>query len=124
MSRGEKKLIPKSFCLQQVKNIRWYKERSLPPMPLGSLIVLVVTRVIQMNITKIKDKYLHNNCLAALANMAGDMKNLHVMACQRLITLFEQLSKRHRKLSEDYRQWSEKADQQSVNPELVCFIYP
>lgn len=75
-----------------------------------------------MNITKIKDKYLHNNCLAALANMAADTKNLHVMACQRLITLFEQLSKRHRKLGEDYRLWAEKTDQESVSPDLVSII--
>ncbi|XP_055332714.1 dymeclin-like [Paramacrobiotus metropolitanus] len=116
---SEDEFFTKTIHEIQVKNIRWYKERALPPMPLGSLIVLVVTRVIQMNITKIKDKYLHNNCLAALANMAADTKNLHVLACQRLITLFEQLSKRHRKLGEDYRQWSEKVEQESVNPDLT-----
>ena len=31
-----------------------------------------------------KDKYLHTNCLAALANMSSKFVNLHPYVCQRI----------------------------------------
>lgn len=104
-----------TFHLFQVlKNITWYSERSLTEISLGSLLILVVIRTIQFNMTRTRvgrhasrgttgtfrtvkvsplfvspppeqDKYLHTNCLAALANMSAQFRRLHQYAAQRII---------------------------------------
>lgn len=77
-----------------IKNISWYTERSISEISLGGLLVLVVIRTIQFNITRMRDKYLHTNCLAALANMSSHFKALHPYVSQRFVSLFEHLAKR------------------------------
>lgn len=67
-------------------------------MSLGGLLVLVVIRTIQYNMLKMRDKYLHTNCLAALANMSSQFRNLHPYVSQRLVSLFETLAKRFQRL--------------------------
>lgn len=57
-----------------------------------------------------RDKYLHTNCLAALANMSGQFRDLHPYVCQRLVSLFETLAKRYQKL-----QASQVSKEPSVN---------
>lgn len=47
---------------------------------------------------KTRDKYLHTNCLAALANMSGQFRALHPYVAQRLVSLFETLAKKHARL--------------------------
>ncbi|KAG8010767.1 Dymeclin, partial [Nibea albiflora] len=69
-----------------LKNISWYTERSLTEISLGSLLILVVIRTIQFNMTRTRDKYLHTNCLAALANMSAQFRCLHQYAAQRIIS--------------------------------------
>nr|XP_029513101.1 dymeclin-like isoform X1 [Oncorhynchus nerka] len=83
-----------------LKNITWYSERSLTEISLGSLLILVVIRTIQFNMTRTRDKYLHTNCLAALANMSAQFRCLHQYAAQRIISLFALLSKKHNKILE------------------------
>uniref|UniRef100_A0A8B9HU68 Dymeclin n=1 Tax=Astyanax mexicanus TaxID=7994 RepID=A0A8B9HU68_ASTMX len=68
-----------------LKNINWYTERALTEISLGSLLILVVIRTIQFNMTRTRDKYLHTNCLAALANMSAQFRCLHQYAAQRII---------------------------------------
>ncbi|PSN32660.1 Dymeclin [Blattella germanica] len=50
------------------------------------------------------DKYLHTNCLAALANMSGQFRSLHPYVSQRLVSLFETLAKKHSRLADQIRQ--------------------
>ncbi|KAM6294053.1 dymeclin isoform 3-T3 [Aegotheles albertisi] len=69
-----------------LKNINWYAERVLTEISLGSLLILVVIRTIQYNMTRTRDKYLHTNCLAALANMSAQFRSLHQYAAQRIIS--------------------------------------
>ncbi|XP_051785743.1 dymeclin isoform X1 [Erpetoichthys calabaricus] len=69
-----------------LKNITWYTERALTEISLGSLLILVVIRTIQFNMTRTRDKYLHTNCLAALANMSAQFRCLHQYAAQRIIS--------------------------------------
>ncbi|KAF6087886.1 dymeclin [Phyllostomus discolor] len=69
-----------------LKNITWYSERVLTEISLGSLLILVVIRTIQYNMTRTRDKYLHTNCLAALANMSAQFRALHQYAAQRIIS--------------------------------------
>ncbi|XP_030624147.1 dymeclin isoform X1 [Chanos chanos] len=70
-----------------LKNISWYTERALTEISLGSLLILVVIRTIQFNMTRTRDKYLHTNCLAALANMSAQFRSLHQYAAQRIISV-------------------------------------
>ncbi|XP_064471607.1 dymeclin-like isoform X2 [Ornithodoros turicata] len=91
-----------------LKNVAWYTERSLLEISLGGLLILVVIRTIHFNMTRTRDKYLHTNCLAALANMSSHFKSLHPYVCQRFVSLFETLSKR----------LSRVMDQIRNNPEL------
>ena len=48
--------------------------------------------------TRMRDKYLHTNCLAALANMSSKFNNLHPYVCQRLNSLFNLLAKKRTKI--------------------------
>ncbi|XP_060076610.1 dymeclin-like [Ylistrum balloti] len=67
-----------------IRNIPWFKERPISEITLGGLLILVVIRTIQYNMTRMRDKYLHTNCLAALANMSSQFTNLHPYVSQRL----------------------------------------
>ncbi|XP_052011669.1 dymeclin isoform X1 [Apodemus sylvaticus] len=87
-----------------LKNITWYSERVLTEISLGSLLILVVIRTVQYNMTRTRDKYLHTNCLAALANMSAQFRSLHQYAAQRIISLFSLLSKKHNKVLEQATQ--------------------
>jgi hypothetical protein len=52
-----------------VRDVPWYKERMLRDTTLGSLLVVLLIRTVKYNLSKLRDVYLHTNCLAALANM-------------------------------------------------------
>ncbi|KAJ8925444.1 hypothetical protein NQ315_009277 [Exocentrus adspersus] len=82
----------------KLKNITWYTERTLTEISLGGLLILVVIRTVQYNMLKMRDKYLHTNCLAALANMSAQFRELHPYVSQRLVSLFETLAKRYLRL--------------------------
>lgn len=71
---------------------------------LGGLLILVVIRTIQYNMLKTRDKYLHTNCLAALANMSGQFRSLHPYVAQRLVSLFETLARKHGRLNEQLKE--------------------
>lgn len=86
-----------------LKNVAWYTERSLSEISLGGLLILVVIRTIHFNMTRMRDKYLHTNCLAALANMSGHFRGLHPYVCQRFVSLFETLSKRLSRVMDQIR---------------------
>ncbi|CAH0716886.1 unnamed protein product, partial [Brenthis ino] len=81
-----------------LKNLPWYTERSISEISLGGLTVLVVVRALQYNMARVRDKYLHTNCLAAIANMSCEFRNLHPYVAQRLVSLFETLTKRRARL--------------------------
>lgn len=72
------------YFYKAIKKLTWYTERSLSEISLGGLLILVLIRTIQFNMTRMRDKYLHTNCLAALANMSGKFQNLHPYVCQRI----------------------------------------
>lgn len=88
----------------QIKSVPWYKDRMLTNVSLGDLMILVIVRTIQFNMTQMRDRYLHTNCLAALANMSAHFKSLHTYAAQRIFALFTLLSKKQKKLLEKISQ--------------------
>ncbi|XP_003400539.1 dymeclin [Bombus affinis] len=86
-----------------LRGVGWYTERSISEISLGGLLILVVIRTIQYNMFKMRDKYLHTNCLAALANMSAQFTSLHPYVSQRLLSLFETLAKKHARLEAKIR---------------------
>lgn len=83
-----------------LSKIPWYNARtSISQISLGSLMVLIVINAMQINIAQMRDKYLHTNCLAALANMSSRFHSLHLQAAQKIMSLFKILAKKHRKIS-------------------------
>uniref|UniRef100_A0A8C4QHW9 Dymeclin n=1 Tax=Eptatretus burgeri TaxID=7764 RepID=A0A8C4QHW9_EPTBU len=87
-----------------LSGVSWYTERSLADISVGSLLILVLIRTIQFNMTRTRDKYLHTNCLAVLANMSAHFRGLHQYAAQRIISLLELLSRKHSKVLEQATQ--------------------
>ncbi len=79
---------------------------------MGGLLVAVVLRTIQFNMTRMRDKYLHTNCLAALANMSSQFQNLHTYVSQRIVSLFNLLARKHSKTLDLIQQHS--AQQQEI----------
>ncbi|KAI3815432.1 hypothetical protein L1987_15099 [Smallanthus sonchifolius] len=65
-------------------SVPWYQERLLHQTSLGSLMVIILIRTVKYNMSKMRDVYLHTNCLAALANMAPHVQRLSSYASQRL----------------------------------------
>ncbi|KAJ7954834.1 dymeclin [Quillaja saponaria] len=80
--------------------VPWYKERFLHQTSLGSLMVIILIRTVQYNLSKLRDVYLHTTCLATLANMAPHVHRLSAYASQRLVSLFDMLSRKYNKLAE------------------------
>ncbi|XP_008224241.1 PREDICTED: dymeclin [Prunus mume] len=83
-----------------VPSVPWYKERLLHQTSLGSLMVITLIRTVQYNLSKLRDVYLHTTCLATLANMAPHVHRLSAYASQRLVSLFDMLSRKYNKLAE------------------------
>lgn len=81
-------------------SVPWYEERLVHHTSLGSLMVLVLIRTVKYNLSKLRDIYLHTNCLAILANMAPHVIRLSSYASQRLVSLFDMLSRKYAKLAE------------------------
>ncbi|KAG1041165.1 hypothetical protein G6F43_012150 [Rhizopus delemar] len=82
-----------------VQNMAWFTERPLlKSISLGGLTMLVMIRTLQLNLSVHRDIYLHTNCLAILANMSSTILDMHAYTAQRLISLFELLTKRYLKL--------------------------
>ncbi|CAF0810057.1 unnamed protein product [Adineta steineri] len=101
----------------KLKKLTWYTERSLNEISLGGLLVAVVLRTIQFNMTRMRDKYLHTNCLAALANMSSQFQNLHTYVSQRIVSLFNLLARKHSKTLDHIQQQS--SQQQTSNDDVL-----
>lgn len=87
----------------KLKSVDWYGDRPVSDISLGGLAILILAKTIQLNIIKTRDRYLHTNCLAALANMSAFFKDLPAVAAQKLVGLLEILTKRHAKLVDHIR---------------------
>ncbi|CAA7394781.1 unnamed protein product [Spirodela intermedia] len=81
-------------------SVPWYQERRLHNTSLGSLMVVILIRTVMYNMSKLRDVYLHTNCLATLANMAPHVHRLSGYASQRLVSLFDMLGRKYTKLVE------------------------
>lgn len=78
-----------------VRHVPWYTDRVLSDISLGSLTTLIMIRSFQFNTFRIKDRFLHTNLFATLANLSNHFADLHPYVCQRLIDLLDRLSKKY-----------------------------
>ena len=72
----------------------WFKERILHNVSLGSLLVIILVRTVQLNLTRLHDSYIQSNCLAILTNLAPSFRALHPHAARSLVSLFDVLARR------------------------------
>ncbi|PAA55814.1 hypothetical protein BOX15_Mlig005385g3, partial [Macrostomum lignano] len=113
--------------LQPASVSGWFTERHLGLVSLGSLLAIVLCRTVQLNVGRTRDKYLHTNCLAALANMSTYFAGLHPYACQKLLGLFAHLAKKQKKLVDEMRSRPAnmaelEADRASVEDLMRCIL--
>ncbi|GMG17296.1 unnamed protein product [Phytophthora fragariaefolia] len=81
-----------------VPNVSWYQEHYMLDVSLGSLMMVIFTRLIFRNITHFQDSFIHLNAFAALSNLARSAENLHVYAAQGIVGLIDMLAKNEAKL--------------------------
>ncbi|KAE9414847.1 hypothetical protein Angca_005377 [Angiostrongylus cantonensis] len=100
-----------------IHDVNWLdSDRPVREISLGGLCVMVFVRTVHKNAIRMRDRYLHTNCLAALANMSSCFKNLSPIVCQKLVSLLELLTKRHVKMVEHMRQGSEQEPADGKSP--------
>ena len=80
-------------------SVPWYKDRIIGSVSVGSLMVMVLVKAVQSNLTGAHDAYVHTNCLAALANVAPLLRQLHPHAARCLVSLFDLLARKYLKVS-------------------------
>jgi hypothetical protein len=61
---------------------------------LADVISLVLIRTVVLNLSRLRDGYLHTNCMAILANLSSSFDKLHAHTSQRLFGLLVFLKKR------------------------------
>ncbi|KAM3188216.1 hypothetical protein ACTXT7_000714 [Hymenolepis weldensis] len=99
-----------------VKKLPLNVDRQLTDVTLGGLLVLVLTRTIQYHLNQLRDKYLHINSLAALANLSPKIVNLSSYISQALVGLLQKLVKRHKRLMNEIRTLNDQLkEQEKVN---------
>ncbi|ETP32827.1 hypothetical protein F442_18551 [Phytophthora nicotianae P10297] len=81
-----------------VPNVPWYQEHYMLDVSLGSLMMVIFTRLIFRNITHFQDSFIHLNAFAALSNLARSAENLHMYAAQGIVGLIDMLAKNEAKL--------------------------
>ncbi|KAI8967406.1 Dyggve-Melchior-Clausen syndrome protein-domain-containing protein [Mycotypha africana] len=104
-----------------VQNIAWFTERPLlKSISLGGLMILVLLRIVQLNLSQKKDAFLHTNCLAILLNMSSTLSDMHSYIAQRIISIFEVLAKRYIKLMDNQQQ--QQSDDFIVYEDLLILL--
>ncbi|XP_063674980.1 dymeclin-like isoform X1 [Bolinopsis microptera] len=83
---------------QVLGSVSWYKERVLTNISTGGILILVILKTMQTNMTKMRDKYLHTNCLATLANMSSKFHSFHPYVAEKVLNLFTTIVKKYTKM--------------------------
>ncbi|CAO3685374.1 unnamed protein product [Umbelopsis ramanniana] len=104
-----------------VTNLTWFTERPLVKnVTLGGLTMLVLLRAVQVNLSNHKDAYLHTNCMASIANMSNSMMDIHPYVAQRIVSVFELISKRYQKIASRVAD-SNASLQQQPSQEIIVY---
>ncbi|KAJ3275522.1 hypothetical protein HDV01_000349 [Terramyces sp. JEL0728] len=81
-----------------VSQVPWYTERTLKHISLGGILILVLVRTIHINLSKHHDIHIHTICLSILSNISTSVIDIDTIVAQRLISVFEQISKKYFKI--------------------------
>ncbi|KAJ3349953.1 hypothetical protein GGF32_005169 [Allomyces javanicus] len=77
----------------------WLGDRRILALSLADLTVLVLMRVIQGNLATVRDRYLHAQCAAVLANLARGWQHVHPAVALRLVRWVDVVARRVAKLA-------------------------
>ncbi|KAL3308199.1 hypothetical protein Ciccas_013274, partial [Cichlidogyrus casuarinus] len=82
----------------RLKTVPWKMEKAMTEVSLGGLLVLVLVRTVQTHVNQLRERYLHINCLAALANLSSKITRLNQQSSSALVNLVVLLLKRHSRI--------------------------
>ncbi|KAI0981449.1 hypothetical protein GJ496_009334 [Pomphorhynchus laevis] len=104
---------------------KWYKDRCITSMTAGNFVYLIILRQLKRNFMKSKDRYLNNNCVGILCNLAHEFKQMHWAVSQKLIdtlkTVFRLYQQSNPKL-ESQTDFNELNDDPNVTKELILVL--
>jgi hypothetical protein len=84
----------------KLPHVPWFAERLLLHISIGSLVVVVLLRVVQFNLSTLQDPYLHTNCFAILHNLGPQCEEMHPYAAQRVVVVLDILCRKYKRLHE------------------------
>eukprot|EP00941_MAST-03F_sp_MAST-3F-sp1_P005455 g5455.t1 len=79
----------------RLAEVPWFESYVLQNITLGSLMFLILLRVLQTNMSKMQDAHVHTYCTAALANVSHHCEGLHQHPSQRLVGLIRVLVRKY-----------------------------
>eukprot|EP01060_Flectonema_neradi_P034799 TRINITY_DN6223_c0_g1_i1.p1 TRINITY_DN6223_c0_g1~~TRINITY_DN6223_c0_g1_i1.p1 ORF type:complete len:647 (+),score=109.30 TRINITY_DN6223_c0_g1_i1:45-1985(+) len=77
-----------------LQSVPWYTDRMVSNISVGSLLVVLLVRVIKYNVANAKDMYITRLSLSVISNMGSMLTNMHEYTAQRLIQLTLFLAKK------------------------------
>jgi hypothetical protein len=126
----------------RLAHVPWFKERVVKNISVGSLMLMMLLKVMQQNLTQVfchcifcikahctnrmccvqvRDVYLHSNCLATLANMSPHITHLHPLCAERLLSLLRLLHKKIVKLNRQLNESeSDATDNIQQEMDMLC----
>jgi hypothetical protein len=86
------------FATPLGRPLEWYGDRTLRDTSAGDVWTVVLVRLLQLNMTSARDKFVNDMGLASLSNMAAHMVHLSAFTSQRLVVLLVLLTKHYLRL--------------------------
>ncbi|KER22170.1 hypothetical protein T265_14931, partial [Opisthorchis viverrini] len=99
--------------------VTWSANRRISGVSRGSLLILILLRTIRYHLNRLKDRYLHVNILAALANLSAKVTNMHSFVSDSFMCILQLLAKRYNRTVEQLRLLSVK-ETQSVDDTSIA----
>ena len=84
-----------SFRRALVPKVKWYKERQIKDVSLGSMVILVMIKAITFNLNRLQDEFSLSNCIAILLNLSPHIVDLHPYVASRLVSVTVSCFKRY-----------------------------
>jgi hypothetical protein len=70
----------------QPKSVAWFNERIIGSINVGDVMLISTLRLAQLNVSKLRDLYLHQAVRGILCNLSKSIKDISMAASQKLIT--------------------------------------
>eukprot|EP01062_Namystynia_karyoxenos_P062861 TRINITY_DN55718_c0_g1_i1.p1 TRINITY_DN55718_c0_g1~~TRINITY_DN55718_c0_g1_i1.p1 ORF type:complete len:698 (+),score=244.74 TRINITY_DN55718_c0_g1_i1:293-2095(+) len=86
-----------------LRTVPWYTERDLHGVSAGSLLIIVLVRIVQLNNLSRRDPYVNRTAVSILSNLCPTVQGVHPYAAQRLVFLTAMLGKKALRLQAQER---------------------